>query len=73
MGGECVGICKEYVALRPERGGRYIKGQKRCNVCSLFIKCDGFRCPCCRSTLRLKPRKRQLREKHNEALGIMRL
>jgi hypothetical protein len=27
--------------------GRYAIGQKRCQVCSLFMKSDGLWCPCC--------------------------
>jgi hypothetical protein len=38
-------------------GGRYIIGQKRCQICSIFINYDdGVYCPCCNSKLRTRPR-----------------
>jgi len=27
--------------------GRYDVGQKRCQVCEMFVKWDGLWCPCC--------------------------
>ena len=29
-------------------------GQKRCQICELFIKCEGLWCPCCGYRLRTK-------------------
>ncbi|NWG37858.1 MAG: hypothetical protein HXY31_09650, partial [Nitrososphaera sp.] len=31
-------------------------GQKRCQICEIFIKWDGLWCPCCGYRLRTKPR-----------------
>lgn len=50
-GGPCKGICTRYKS-RP----RYDADQKRCQVCEIFIKWDGFRYPCCNYQLRSKPR-----------------
>ncbi|HZC20317.1 MAG TPA: hypothetical protein VE223_01595, partial [Nitrososphaeraceae archaeon] len=36
--------------------GRYVSGQKRCQICEIFIKWDGLWCPCCGYRLRTKPR-----------------
>jgi len=36
--------------------GRYASGQKRCQICEIFIKWDGLWCPCCGYRLRTKPR-----------------
>ena len=36
--------------------GRYEIGQKRCQICEIFIKWDGLWCPCCGYRLRTKPR-----------------
>jgi len=36
--------------------GRYATGQKRCQICEIFIQWDGLMCPCCSYRLRLKPR-----------------
>ena len=38
------------------RQGRYATGQKRCQICEIFIQWDGLVCPCCRYRLRLRPR-----------------
>jgi hypothetical protein len=47
----CKGIC-----IRHKASGRYVTGNKRCQVCEIFIKCDGIFCPCCSSRLRMGPR-----------------
>ena len=31
----------------PVIGNRYSTGQKRCQICEIFIKWDGLWCPCC--------------------------
>jgi hypothetical protein len=70
----CKGICIRHRAQRPASYfGRYATGQKRCQVCSIFIKWDGLRCPCCGCKVRTRPRysksKKELeitRKRHNE-------
>jgi len=52
----CKGICVRHRAMKPVGTGRYSIGQKRCQVCELFIKWDGFWCPCCGYRLRTRPR-----------------
>jgi hypothetical protein len=67
----CKGICSRYQALKPYigkkkggnannnndgRGGGYSIGQKRCQICNLFINWEGFSCPCCSMKLRTRPR-----------------
>jgi hypothetical protein len=52
----CKGICIHHKAGKPIGSGRYANGQKRCQVCEIFIKWDGRACPCCRSRLRSVPR-----------------
>ena len=37
-------------------GNRYSTGQKRCQICEIFIKWDGLWCPCCSYMLRMRPR-----------------
>jgi hypothetical protein len=54
----CKGICQRHKALKPNRGGRYISGQKRCQVCQIYINWNGLFCPCCGYRLRTKPRNR---------------
>ena len=51
----CRGICHRHRA-QERSGGRYANGQKRCQVCQIYMKWDGLRCPCCRSRLRTKSR-----------------
>ena len=47
----CKGIC-----ICHKASSRYATGQKRCQVCELFIKWDGLSCPCCGYKLRTRPR-----------------
>jgi hypothetical protein len=52
----CKGICIRHKAQKPVGSGRYASGQKRCQICEIFIKWDGLWCPCCGYRLRTKPR-----------------
>jgi hypothetical protein len=52
----CKGICVRHKAQKPVGSGRYASGQKRCQICEIFIKCDGLWCPCFGYRLRTKPR-----------------
>jgi hypothetical protein len=58
----CKGICIRYKAA----SNHYANGQKRCQVCGLFIKWDGLWCPCCRGRLRTGPRRFKLKSKLRE-------
>ena len=52
----CKGICMRHKAQKPVGSGPYASGQKRCQICEIFIKWDGLWCPCCGYRLRTKPR-----------------
>ena len=52
----CRGICIRHRALKPQGTGRYADGQKRCQVCQVFLKWENFWCPCCGYRLRTRPR-----------------
>ena len=52
----CKGICVRHKAIKPGATGRYSTGQKRCQMCEIFIKWDGLWCPCCGYRLRTRPR-----------------
>ncbi|NMJ86253.1 MAG: hypothetical protein EX285_00135 [Thaumarchaeota archaeon] len=52
----CKGRCASYKAQKPTGVGRYALGQKRCQICEIFLKWDGLWCPCCGYRLRTKPR-----------------
>jgi len=52
----CKGICNRYKAKWRNNQFRYANGQKRCNVCEIFVHWDGFSCPCCGMLLRTRPR-----------------
>ena len=66
----CKGICIRHKAHKPFGSGRYAIGQKRCQMCEIFIKWDGIFCPCCGYRLRNGPRllkhKAKLRMKQKE-------
>ena len=48
----CKGICKRHKSA----SNNYANGQKRCQICELFIKWNGLSCPCCGYRLRIGPR-----------------
>ena len=52
----CKGICILHKAQKPLGTGRYSTGQKRCQICEIYLKWDGFWCPCCGYRLRTRPR-----------------
>lgn len=53
----CKGVeCVKRKALKPTGVGRYASGQKRCQICEIFMHVDGIWCPCCGYKLRTKPR-----------------
>gem|GEM_PF-620560 len=64
MTGYCIGTCVRYKARKPLEIGRYAAGQKRCNLCEIFINSDGAFCPCCKRKLRSLPRSRKGKEKY---------
>ena len=53
----CKNTCLRYRAPRPRPTGtgRYFSGQKRCQVCNIFLIWDELWCPCCGFRLRSKP------------------
>ena len=59
----CRGICLRHKAIKPIGVGRYAAGQKRCQMCSIFVKWEGFFCPCCGYRLRTKPRNQRYKLK----------
>jgi rRNA maturation endonuclease Nob1 len=63
----CKGICQHHKAIKPKNGGgRYISGQKRCQVCQVYINWKGDFCPCCGYRLRTKPRNRKFKLKFRD-------
>ena len=58
----CKGICSGHKANRPSNGQRYLIGQKRCQVCQIFINWEGVFCPCCGYKLRVTPRNRKFKQ-----------
>ena len=70
----CKGICQQHKALRPANGSgggrRYSAGQKRCQICELFIKWDGLWCPCCGCRLRTKPKNTADRRRAAAAMDL---
>ena len=65
----CKGIC-----MRHKTSCRYVTGNKRCQVCEIFIKWDALFCPCCGYRLRNGPRsmkfkaKLRMKQKENQIL-----
>ncbi len=61
----CKGVCNQYKAKWGTHQYRYASGQKRCNVCELFVNWNGSHCPCCGMRLRTRPRISQSSPKFN--------
>ena len=59
----CRGVCIKYKAKKPKTESRYANGQKRCQLCVLFVHWEGNWCPCCGYRLRNKPRAGKYKEK----------
>ncbi len=59
----CKGICTRHKAIKPRGAGRYTTGQKRCQICNIFIKWEGLYCPCCGYRVRSRPRHFRYKEK----------
>ena len=51
----CKGICLRHKAIKPSNIGRYIAGQKRCQVCQIYLiwQTNNYR-PCYGNELRIK-------------------
>ncbi len=53
----CNNTCEKYRAIKPPLPKtRYLEGQKRCQVCDLYVWWKGIYCPCCGIRLRTTPR-----------------
>jgi hypothetical protein len=59
----CKGICVRHKASKPVGSGRYALGQRRCQICEIFLNWDGLWCPCCGYRLRTKPRNLKYKDK----------
>ena len=64
----CKGICSRYKTQKPVGTGRYASGQRRCQICEIFIKWEGLWCPCCGYRLRTKPRNLKYKAKLRERI-----
>lgn len=67
----CKGICARHKAQKPVGMGRYANGQKRCQICEIFLKWDGLWCPCCGYRLRTKPRNLKYKAKLRQRETIL--
>lgn len=64
----CRGLCVSKYGANPGTGGagkgyNYAAGFKRCNVCGVWAKWEGLRCPCCRNPLRVHRRNQYAAQK----------
>ena len=59
----CKGICHRYKANWGRHQYRYASGQKRYNVCEIYVNWNGHCCPCCGMVLRTRPRNGEYKRK----------
>jgi hypothetical protein len=62
----CKGICVRYKAV----SNHYINGNKRCQICELFLRWDELYCPCCGCRLRVGSRNPKLNARLRERRAI---
>ena len=67
----CTEKCLKLKATGNFTGGRYKYGQKRCQVCDVFIQWEGIWCPCCGYKLRSKPRNKKYKAKLRDEAARM--
>jgi len=65
--GECKTIFKQSLG---KATFRYMNGQKRCSICSVYFRWGGSKCPCCNAVLHIRPRHSRAKEKYYEIAGI---
>ncbi|MEW5840103.1 hypothetical protein [Nitrososphaera sp.] len=65
----CRGICERYRATTGT--SRYANGQRRCQVCDIFMAVKGTACPCCGYRLRTRPRDGRYKAKLRKAQGAL--
>jgi len=53
---ECEGKCLKYKSPGPGNHPQYKIGIKWCKKCNLFLNIEKYRCPCCKTKLRTKPK-----------------
>ena len=59
----CKGICIRHKAAKPSSSSRYGSGQRRCQICEIFMRWNGLWCPCSGYRLRTKPRIQEFKAK----------
>jgi hypothetical protein len=60
----CKGICIRHRAEKPlGHFGRYAAGQKRCQICAIYMRWDGIWCPCCGCRVRTRSRNSKFKQK----------
>jgi hypothetical protein len=63
----CKGICIRHRAQKPVGSfGRYATGQKRCQVCAVYMRWEGLWCPCCGRKVRTRPRNSKFKQKFKQ-------
>lgn len=77
LNNNCLGLCnsgnfsQEYHASKNNKNS-FKHGFKRCRMCEVFMKHDGYRCPCCQGRLATKPRNAKSKRLLNNDIGIKR-
>ena len=59
----CKELCEQHKAKKNGPSSRYGNGQKRCQICDIFLNWSGIFCPCCGYKLRTRPRKQDYKIK----------
>lgn len=60
----CKGICIRHTVKTKPGNIRYDDGQKRCQVCSIYVRMPGYFCLCCGFRLRTKSHNKKCSERY---------
>ena len=60
MSSSCKGYCTDYMVKVPLKEGYYENGRVFCRQCETYMQILTLRCPCCKSSVRHKPRTKKL-------------
>lgn len=62
----CNDLCRVLKVMGKSSFMKYGNGLKYCSICRVWFESYRFRCPCCNTKLRSKPRSHACKQKYRE-------
>ena len=63
MSSSCKGHCTDYAVKIPFKEKYYSNNRVFCRPCEKYMKIPTVRCPCCKSSVRNRPRCKKFKQK----------